>query len=88
MTDSGRNVQIYQAVSTIRQMFVWGDTMARAKKDGRSVNFYIDRNIMDRVEDYAEENGQTLTKAVERLLEKALEDEKKDQADRVAAGIE
>ena len=34
---------------------------------------------MDRVEDYAEENGQTLTKAVERLLEKALEDEKKDQ---------
>ena len=62
--------------------------MARAKKDGRSVNFYIDRNIMDRVEDYAEENGQTLTKAVERLLEKALEDEKKDQADRVAAGIE
>ena len=53
--------------------------MARAKKDGRSVNFYIDRNIMDRVEDYAEENGQTLTKAVERLLEKALEDEKKDQ---------
>lgn len=53
--------------------------MARAKKDGRSVNFYLDRNIMDRVEDYAEENGQTLTKAVERLLEKALEDEKKDQ---------
>ena len=53
--------------------------MARAKKDGRSVNFYLDRTIMDRVEDYAEENGQTLTKAVERLLEKALEDEKKDQ---------
>ena len=54
-------------------------SMARAKKDGRSVNFYLDRNIMDRVEDYAEENGQTLTKAVERLLEKALDDDKKDQ---------
>lgn len=51
--------------------------MARAKKDGRSVNFYLDRNIMDRVEDYAEENGQTLTKAVERLLEKALDEDEK-----------
>ena len=47
--------------------------MARAKKDGRSVNFYLERSIMDRVEAYAEENGQTLTKAVERLLEKALD---------------
>ena len=62
--------------------------MARAKKDGRSVNFYIDRNIMDRVEDYAEENGQTLTKAVERLLEKALEDEKKDQVAGGTADVE
>ncbi len=46
--------------------------MARQKKDGRSVNFYIDRSIIEKVEMYAEENGQTLTKAVERLLEKAL----------------
>ena len=53
--------------------------MARAKKDGRSVNFYLDRTIMDRVEDYAEENGQTLTKAVERLLEKALDEDKQDE---------
>ena len=54
-------------------------SMARAKKDGRSVNFYLDRTIMDRVEDYAEENGQTLTKAVERLLEKALDEDKQDE---------
>jgi DNA-directed RNA polymerase subunit L len=46
--------------------------MARQKKDGRSVNFYLDRNIMEKVEVYADENGHTLTKAVERLLEKAL----------------
>ena len=82
---------MFLLITRVRYAILWkaGDNfMARAKKDGRSVNFYIDRNIMDRVEDYAEENGQTLTKAVERLLEKALEDEKKDQADRVAAGIE
>ncbi len=49
--------------------------MARQKKDGRSVNFYLDRSIMEKVEAYADENGHTLTKAVERLLEKALDDE-------------
>ena len=47
--------------------------MARQKKDGRSVNFYLDRTIMEKVEIYANENGHTLTKAVERLLEKALD---------------
>ena len=58
--------------------------MARQKKDGRSVNFYLDRNIMEKVEVYADENGHPLTKAVERLLEKALEekcDEKTKQAE-------
>lgn len=48
--------------------------MARQKKDGRSVNFYLDRTIMEKVEVYADENGHTLTKAVERLLEKALDE--------------
>ena len=46
--------------------------MAMQKKDGRSVNFYLDRTIMEKVEKHAEENGQTLTKAVERLLQIAL----------------
>ena len=48
--------------------------MARQKKDGRSVNFYLDRTIMEKVEVYAAENGHTLTKAVERLLERALDE--------------
>ena len=50
--------------------------MARQKKDGRNVNFYLDRTIMEKVEKHAEENGQTLTKAVEILLEKALDGQK------------
>lgn len=53
--------------------------MARQKKDGRSVSFYIDRVIMERVEKYAEENGQTLTKAVERLIEQALDDNREER---------
>ena len=56
--------------------------MARQKKDGRSVNFYIDRALIERVEKHAEENGQTLTKAVERLLQQALEEQ--DKAERPA----
>lgn len=46
--------------------------MGRQKKDGRSVNFYLERAILEKVEKHAAENGQTLTKAVERLLEQAL----------------
>lgn len=57
--------------------------MARQKKDGRSVNFYLDRTIMEKVETYADENGHTLTKAVERLLEKALDN--KNEEDRSQA---
>lgn len=59
--------------------------MARQKKDGRSVNFYIDRSIMEKVEMYAEENGHTLTKAVERLLEKALIDEGEEKQRMIVA---
>lgn len=53
--------------------------MARQKKDGRSVNFYLDRTIMEKVESYADENGHTLTKAVERLLTQALEEKNAEQ---------
>ena len=59
--------------------------MARQKKDGRSVNFYLDRTIMEKVEKHAEENGQTLTKAVEILLEKALDGQKETKEAQVRA---
>ena len=49
--------------------------MARQKKDGRSVSFYLNREVMEKVETYAAERGQTLTMAVERLLKQALEKE-------------
>ena len=53
--------------------------MARAKKDGRSVSFYLDRETIEQVEDYAKEHGQTLTMSVERLLKKALDEEHLDK---------
>lgn len=52
--------------------------MARQKKDGRSVSFYLDRALMEKVEEHAKENGQTLTMAVERLVQKGLEDTEKE----------
>ena len=45
------------------------------------LNLYIDKKIIEQLEKYAEEKGQTKTIAVERLLTKALdiEENKKDQ---------
>ena len=42
--------------------------MPRKKKDGRHINYYIDRMIYERLEEYAEEKGQTMTTALERIL--------------------
>ena len=54
--------------------------MPRAKKDGRHINYYIDRTIYERVEQHANEKGQTMTTAIERLLEKALDAEVKSKS--------
>ena len=42
--------------------------MPRKKKDGRHINYYIDRVIFERLEEYADEKGQTMTTAWERSL--------------------
>ena len=42
--------------------------MPRKKKDGRHINYYIDRMIYERLEEYADEKGQTMTMALERIL--------------------
>ena len=42
--------------------------MPRPKKDGRHINYYIDRMIYERLEEYADEKGQTMTTALERIL--------------------
>lgn len=42
--------------------------MPRPKKDGRYINYYIDRVLYEKLRDLAEERGQTMTVAIERIL--------------------
>lgn len=46
--------------------------MARKKKDGRFINYYIDRLIYERLERYADDKGQPVTAALERILDESL----------------
>ena len=50
--------------------------MARAKKDGEKISFYVDRQVMEDLRAYAEEKGQTVTMAMERILRAFLNEEK------------
>ena len=62
--------------------------MARAKKDGVNINYFIRRDVKEKLDAYCEEKGQTATLAIERILEgyldeyfkiKAYEDNSKKQ---------
>ena len=55
--------------------------MARAKKEGTYLNVKLRQDIYDRFCQYAEEKGQTKTTAIERILEKALNDEDRKEKD-------
>lgn len=46
--------------------------MPRKKKDGRFINYYIDRIIFERLERYAEDKGQPVTASLERILDDYL----------------
>lgn len=46
--------------------------MPRQKKDGRFINYYIDRKIYERLEQYAEDKAQPVTAALERILDEHL----------------
>ena len=47
--------------------------MARPKKEGRKVSFYMDAEIVERLDRYCDEMGQTKTVAVERILKAHLD---------------
>lgn len=46
--------------------------MPRKKKDGRFINYYVDKTIYDRLEQYAQDKSQTMTAALERILDEYL----------------
>ena len=47
--------------------------MSRPKKEGTHLNIILRQDIYDRFCAYAEEKGQTKTKAIERMIERILE---------------
>ena len=55
------------------------ENMVRPKKDGRHINYYIDRLIYERLEEYADEKGQTVTTALERILKDFFERNESEQ---------
>ena len=54
--------------------------MPREKKDGRFINYYIDRSIYERLKRYADRKGQPMTTAIERILEEYLDKHEPDEA--------
>lgn len=46
--------------------------MPRKKKDGRFINYYMDRTIYERLERFADDKAQTMTNALERILDEYL----------------
>ena len=53
--------------------------MARAKKDGKNICYYIDRELVEKLQDYAKERGQTTTMALERILKKFFDENEQKQ---------
>lgn len=47
--------------------------MARPKKDGVFINYYIQKDIKNRLDKYCDEVGQTNTTAIERILKQFLD---------------
>ena len=46
--------------------------MPRQKKDGVSINYFIRRDVKEKLDKYCEEVGQTATMAIERILDDYL----------------
>ena len=56
--------------------------MARPKKEGKKVSFYMDAEIVERLDEYCEEMGQSKTLAVERIIKARLAEHDKEKQDK------
>lgn len=54
--------------------------MARAKKDGQYINCYVEKEVVEKLEQFCNKTGLTKTVAIERILTKYF-DEFFDQLD-------
>lgn len=48
--------------------------MPRVKKDGVHINYFVRRDIKEKLDRYCEEVGQTATMAIERILSAYLDE--------------
>ena len=55
--------------------------MARQKKDGEHINLYVNRSVVQRLRKYADEKGQTVTMALERILADFFRKEDEENTD-------
>ena len=53
--------------------------MTRAKKEGTYLNVKLRQDIYDRFSEYADKKGQTKTTALERILERVLDEEEQSE---------
>ena len=53
--------------------------MARPRKEGKKVSFYMDAEIVERLDEYCEEMGQSKTLAVERIIKARLDEHDKEK---------
>ena len=51
------------------------DFMAKPKKDGERISIYFERKILNRLRSHAKEKGQTMTMAIERIVETYLDEQ-------------
>lgn len=49
--------------------------MPRSKKDYKNLNIKLERKISEQFEEYCDKMGQTKTTAIERILQKYLEEQ-------------
>ena len=55
--------------------------MARQKKDGVNINYFIRRDVKEKLDVYCEDVGQTATMAIERILDEYLTKYMSDKED-------
>ena len=70
----------------LRKLFIYVDHrkgvkthMPRPRKDGERVSLFLNREMMERLRAFADERGQTLTTAMERIITAYLDEIDKKQ---------
>jgi len=48
------------------------------KKDGKKVNYVLDRDVAEALEEFCEKTGRTMTKVVELAIEKYIEEHREE----------